>query len=384
MAQRESLIDTAIDKTHLKTDKEIIPHVQKTVPDASAKEIKKVNSSRPKDSFPHQTTDYSIKIFSPYRGAYQVDLLVQSNDRDKTQYPAYFFLAINVNTKYAYAFPMESKKKETILATIKRFINKTGFGGVKSITSDQEGAIASDKVVDFLTEKGISLKLITEQRHTPLAVIDRLIRTLRDMNTPTIKGYKTSEHARYRDFTFKRMEKLIQIHNTTIHSATGLTPEEMQNDKKLERQYIIEKIYERERREKLKDFELPIDTNVRYILDRKILSKHRYKVSPEYCKISGKDGMSYIIMAKDGTTKTVSRWKLFPVKDISKMKFGSTFGNNRGQIKSIDSFDKKTKKYGVTFEMPDNSTFKDSIPRINLRGANPQIPTPEELVFERR
>jgi hypothetical protein len=378
---REEAIDIAIDKTHLKTNRHVIPLVQKKIPDASEKEIRIVNKSRPKDKFPHETSSYFVKIFSPYQGAYQIDLLEQSADRDPEIFPHYFLIAINVNTKYAFAFPAENKKAGTILAIIKKLIKDTK---VVSLTADQEGALKSEKIIDFLTEKDISLKYITEQRHSPLALIDSFIRRLRDMNTPTVKGKKTSENPRYRDFTDKRMQKLINIHNNSLLPLLkDTTPALMQNDKKLERQYIIEKIYERERREKLKDFELPVDTKVRYILDRKPLSKHRYKVSPEYYKISGKDGMSYIIMAKDGTTKTISRWKIFPVTN-PKVKFGASFENNRGQLHSIDSFNKTTKKYAVTFDMPDGTEFHDNILRSFLRGSNPQIPSLEEIAFTKR
>jgi hypothetical protein len=142
-------------------------------------------------------------------------------------------------------------------------------------------------------------------------------------------------------------------------------------------------LYERERRRKITDSELPEDTKVRYILDRDPLSKKRYKVSPEYYKIAGKDGKSFIIMAKDGTTKTISRWKLFPVRDSSKLKFGATFGNNRGELDSIQSYNSRTKEYKVNFKMPDGSLVTDNIKRIDMRGSNPQIETPLEKEFKK-
>jgi hypothetical protein len=169
------------------------------------------------------------------------------------------------------------------------------------------------------------------------------------------------------------MDKLLKIYNSTFCEPIGTTPAIMQNDRKLEREYIIKKLYERERRGKIKDSDLPEGQNVRYILEREPLKKHRYKVSPEYYKVSGRDGLSFIIMAKDGTTKTISRWRLFPVQDIGKLKFGATFGNNRGELQAINGYSKKTKKYKVSFIMPDGSITTDQVPAINLRGSNPQI-----------
>ena len=73
----------------------------------------------------------------------------------------------------------------------------------------------------------MSLRIITEQRHSALGIIDRFIRTLRDMNIPTVKSEHQSTHEKYRDFSVKRMNKLLEIYNNTVHSSTNHTPAEM-------------------------------------------------------------------------------------------------------------------------------------------------------------
>jgi hypothetical protein len=297
------------------------------------------------------------------------------------KFPAFFFIAININTRYAYAYPQDDKTQDSILDSIKKLCHEDK---IVNLVSDEEAGVTSSKVIDYLNDKKISLKTITEQRHTPLAIIDNLIRQLRDMNTPTVHGKGTSENPKYRDFSIRKMDKLINIHNTSKSSSTNCTPTEMTNDPKLEKSYIIKKLYERERRMKITDAELPEGTKVRYILDRDPLAKRRYKVSPEYYQVAGKDGKSFIIMAKDGTTKTISRWKLFPVKDASKLKFGATFGNNRGELDSIVSYNERTKEYTVRFKNPDGTLSNDKIKKLDMRGSNPQIPTPLEKEFAAR
>jgi hypothetical protein len=384
MNDRNKKIDIAIDKTHLKSDKEIIPHVKKSIPTATTKEIKAENATRPKDNHPHDEKRYYIPIFSSHSGAYQIDLLEQSHERDKAKYPNFFFIAINVNTRYAYAFAQNDKTADSILESIKKLCEENKKPRVVSLVSDEEAGVVSQKVIDFLNDKKISLKTITEQRHSPLGMIDGFIRRLRDMNTPTVHGKSTSENPKYRDFSTDKMDKLINIHNNTVNSATKHTPLEMKNDEKLERSYIISKLYERERRMKITDAELPEGTKVRFILERNPLAKKRYKVSPEYYQIAGKDSKSFIIMAKDGTTKTISRWRLFPVRDSTKLKFGASFGNNRGELDRIDSWNARTKKFVVRFKMPDGSYVKDSISKLDLRGSNPQLETELEKEFRER
>jgi hypothetical protein len=375
---RSKQIDLAIDKTHLKTDKQVVPHVQKAIPTATKKEIKAENATRPKDAATHDKKNYYIPIFSPHPHAYQVDLLEQSTTRDPAIYPHYFFTAINVNTRYAYAFAQPDKTADAILASIKKLKHETK---IVSIVSDQEAGIVSHEVVQYLTDKKISLKTITEQRHTPLAIIDSLIRQLRDMNTPTVHTTRTSENPKYRDFSIHRMDKLINIHNSSVSSSTQHTPQEMKDDNKLERSYIIRKLYERERRTKITDADLPDDSKVRYILEGDPLVKHRCKLSAEYYKVAGRDGLSFIIMAKDGTTKTVSRWRLFPVKDVAKLKFASTLSTNKGELLSIEAYNPRTKKYKVKFRMPDGTEYLDNITKLDMRGSNPQIATKLENDF---
>ena len=375
-------IDRAIDKIHLKSTQKVIPHIQKQFADASPERVARINNLRPKDKYPRKKENYYYPIFSNHPYSFQIDLLEQSHDRDKDKYPAFYVIIINVNTKYAYAFPIENKNQDTIFDVIKDFV--TNHRTV-SFTCDEEGAFQSNKVLNYLTERKIAVKLINEKRHSALSVIDKFIRTLRDMNTPGVHSKHQSDDPKYRDFTKKRMEKLLKIYNKTLHTSHGYTPEDMENDSKLERKFIIHKLYQLNRRRKITDFDLTPDTYVRYILPKDPMKKHRYKVSPEAYKISHKEGNAYVIMAKDGTTKTIARWRMFPLgKSLPpNMKFANTFGNNAGTVSKIISYDKNKHKYNVEFTMPDGTTYNDTIHERNLRGTTPQIKSHMERLFGR-
>ena len=373
-ATPDQAIDLAIDKTHLKDDKQIYPHIVKQYPDVSEKRLRKVNSTRPKDEYSHRKKDYYYPIFSTHPYAFQIDLLEQSANRDREEYPAYYIIIINVNTKYGYAIPIENKDKETIHNELSEFIRDHRM---VSITCDEESAFKSKRVIEMLSANRISIKFITDKRHSALSLVDRFIKQLRDMNTPTVHTQRQSDNPKYRDFSRHRMEKLINIYNTTIHPSTGVTPQEMEDDPLLEEKFIIKKLYQKERRRKITDFELEPGTFVRYILPKDPNKKHRYKVSPEAYQISHKDGNAYSIMAADGTTKTVARWRLFPLGKTlpEKMKFANTFHNNMGTVSRIIDYDEAAKKYTVEFAMPDGSTYQDRVSERIMRGATPQLMT---------
>ena len=157
----------------------------------------------------------------------------------------------------------------------------------------------------------------------------------------------------------------------------------MEANKRLEIRFIIKKIYERERRRKITDFELKEGVFVRYIIPNDKNAKKRYKVSKEAYKISHKEGNAYVLIAQDGTTRTLSRWRLFPIGSTlpKKMKWGNTFNRNMGTVDEILSYDANKNKYTVIFSMPDGSTYIDKIPASYLRGAHPQKPSKIEEEF---
>ena len=175
----DSAVDAAIDKTHLRTTKRIVPHVKRQHPNVTEQQIKAVNKTRPKDSYSHN-----------HRHAFQMDLLEQSHNSGPGQgpsrerpdtFPAYFLILINVNTRYAHAIPTERKTKEAINEILTEFINAQA---ITSIVCDDESAFTSKLVLDTLTSTShnVSIRIITEQRHSALSIVDRFIRTLRDIN----------------------------------------------------------------------------------------------------------------------------------------------------------------------------------------------------------
>ena len=374
----DSAVDVAIDKTHLRSTKKIIPHIRRQYHNVTEQQISAVNKTRPKDSYRHKPSRYYYPVFANHHHSFQMDLLEQSHHNE--DYPAYFLILININTRYAYAIPTERKTKEAINEILTEFINSHS---INSIVCDDESAFTSKLVINTLTTHNVSIRIITEQRHSALSIVDRFIRTLRDMNTPTVKTQHQSSHHKYRDFSIKRMNKLLNIYNNTIHSATNHTPAQMEQNPQLETEYITEKLYQLERRRKQKDFELKPDTYVRYILPKDPHNKTRFKVSPEAYRISHRDGNAYVLIAQDGTTKTVSRWRLIPLGTTlpQKLKFSSSFGNNNGTVQEILNYNPRTHKYTVLFSMPDGSTYEDIIHESFLRGATPQIQSPIEREF---
>jgi hypothetical protein len=288
---------------------------------------------------------YYVPIFTPFIGGFQIDLIDQSHNHPadgtagaaqtdaKDQFNRYFFVAINVNTKYAYAYDMTGKNEDEILRCLNlwyRDLTQVGEGKLAYITADKEPAWSDGRRIrQWLVDKKCKLKLIESERHSALGVVDRFIRELRDMNAKskrevmkvkadgTVKG-KSHDSRYYYDFTPHRMTKLINIHNTSFNTSIGMTPEEMENDVNKQKEYIITKVYEANRRQKISDFQLQEGSWVRFMIPRDMMKKRRYQFSQQKVKIIKKEGNAYICQAADGTQKKLARWRLLPIEDPSK------------------------------------------------------------------
>jgi hypothetical protein len=144
----------------------------------------------------------------------------------------------------------------------------------------------------------------------------------------------------------------------------------MFENSELERDYIFDCLDKKEKQTTRSDFEIKPGSYVRYILPRHVgLKKKRFRVSPEYYKIDGKEGNMYILMAKDGNVITKPRFQLIPLKSGEKerMKFADTVvGRWSGSINRIIG-DVGKNKVRVSFKLPDGGEYIDVIPKSYIK-----------------
>jgi hypothetical protein len=339
MSASAGQIKQIILNSHFRNIRKIVHEVRKTHPGTPKQIIEDVLDSLPKDKYHLKGTDsqahYYHTIFTPYIGGWQVDLLVQSEKAQKnTHMASYFFVAVNVNTRFAWVSPIRGKTKKDFESVLGQFIDDMNQGSAQmkggrhhvkqpaivKIVADKEGGLGACK--NFLRARNIDLQTVPSERHSTLGIVDRFIRTLRDMNAR--QQDKTSDHPHVRDFTVKMMNELVDEYNHSLHTSTGLTPIDMQTNPDKQKEYIIRKIYEKNRRGKIRD-DLEKGSWVRFMIPRHFTKKHRFQVSPEMAQIVGKQGKSYVVRA-GSETKVFSRWRLFPVDDPSQLKQARTFG----------------------------------------------------------
>ena len=378
----ETQINNYIDKIHFRTFNHLQEKVKAKFPKVNDELLKKIIKKRLKDKFVKvkKIKPYFIKIFSTQPNCWFHDLLDNGKDQD----PRYWHIFIGTNNHFAVALPLKNKSAISIRKTLTDFIQKFH---PRKLTSDEESGFIEKNNVKLLSDNNVKMQIITEKNHSALGIIDRFIRTLRDMNIPTQKGSKQSHYEKYQTFSEKRMNKLIEIYNTTFHSRIKCSPKEMFENPDLEKEYIFKQLYKREKQEKnIKNLHLKVGMFVRYILPKANGKRKRFQISRECYKIESVKGNIYTLIAKDGTVSNFPRFKLMLCKkDGSKpdnIKFAETFPNKwNGVISKILSYNPDTQKYRVTFKVPDSEDYIDEIPASYLRGNFPQELSKMELDF---
>ena len=224
--------------------------------------------------------------------------------------------------------------------------------------------LLAEDLLEYLKKHDVRVQKITDQNHSALGIIDRFIRTLRDMHGTQSLRRDAPNGNRSKCISSKQMQKYLHSYNNSIHSSIGCTPKEMLDDLDLEEKYILENIDKREKQRSMKGFELDEGEHVKYLLPRNKLEKKRFRYSPEAYIISGRDGNNYILSAKDGTTITRPRFQLVKVSGV---KVAETIpGKWRGIVKEVIG-DVGKNKVRVKFEVPGEKDYEDIIARSYLR-----------------
>ena len=233
--------------------------------------------------------------FSAIRDIYQMDIYFTE------EYKTPYLLAVNVNTKYAWASKLKSKNADDVLAVFPKFVEECHPVGIEC---DAEKAFSSYRFVDYCQQHHIQLKVVLNSLHSELSIINRLCRTLRSM---------TSDSRSDPDIT-----SYVKKYNKRYHEKIKMAPRDMQFNTNNELRYIYDQLAIRDEKNKLllrDENKIEKHDKVRYILDEKqhrfSKNQHKHKLSKYYYLVEYiHSPYLYDIVARDGSVKTVPRYRL--------------------------------------------------------------------------
>ena len=348
-------MDELIEKSHFKSYSRLYPIIKKRFPNVSKAEVieaieKKFHGRHMKHT---QKRPYMNRIFDPVIGCYFHDLFVNSKNQLNGGYHRYFHVFIESNSRYVFAYPVDDKDANTAIDTLDKFINDNQGKPIVKLTSDGEKGFNSRAFLDYCKERGIFVRINNDKAHPSLGLIDRFIRTLRDLHQPIRKGENPQLSDEMYLFSDQDMAQLIDEYNNTFHKTIGCSPKEMYDNPELEREWIRKRQRFKAVQKNIEDFVLPIGCYVRYRIsdDDFINGKRRSQFSIERYKVIKRIGNRYVLQSttssSNGDIITKSRFELIRADD--KYPIGKTF--NYSQTAKQDEIVNTNfnGKYGVKF-----------------------------------
>lgn len=290
--------------------------------------------------------------FSSIRDAWQMDIYFIGSKYTTDEKIHNYLLLININTKFAWIKRIESKKYTDVISALNEFIDEFK---PKVIECDEDASFLSKSFIESMEMSDIVLKAMPHDYKDYLSVIDKFCVTLNskvyrgeidrkemDLEESADIDYENSEN----DIEVKQFDKystepiavdqdveeIVDKYNDTYNYAIKMTPREMQNDENAELKYIFKQFRIRDYKDKLRlKSELKIGDKVRYILDAdrkerkfekgsasKELSQYYYKVCKQVTPYL------YEIIAKDGSTKAIPRFRLYKVNSSKNIEWSPT------------------------------------------------------------
>ena len=272
-----------------------------------------------------QTKKYMLKTVAP-RHSFIIDYF----------FPGKFIylLAININTRKAYAIPSETiKEVNSGRYTINETGNKTATQAVKllnklikeaknvkHILCDQESAFISDTFKNECEKRNIELKHYIKNHmdgvietkessrgiHNALSLIDRLSRTIRKMN------YNIGNNANIDPPT---MEYLLNEYNNSPHATLSkiigspITPNIVNEIPQLE-DFIVEQLMKENLKIKLRDDYNIVGEWCRCVNESSKFDKIKNKLLPGIWKVVGTEDGLFICRQYNGNVPTDNYVKL--------------------------------------------------------------------------
>ena len=248
-----------------------------------------------------------------------------------------YFLAMNINTRKAYAIitpgviwqedgslltmKTGNRTENEAIEAMKDLIKRTE---VRHITHDYEGAFMTDKFKKFCRANNITQhpykkypidpRMIkgkmskTRANHSTLALIDRLSRTLRDMNY-TVRGYNDVIDPRW-------MATLIAEYNSSPHSTLSnvfgkpTSPNQVDGNSDMEDQVAFYFLRKNALTKNAEGYELNPGQKVKILNQTSDFEKRRDQWLPQTFSVIGHDNGLVKVKPPSGKSFDISRWML--------------------------------------------------------------------------
>ena len=156
-----------------------------------------------------------LPIFSDVPYAFQIDLTFFDSMKKLNDNNSVLFTAINVNTRFAYAYYGKNKEAKTILGFLESMEKKTI---INSITCDEGSEFTNKAFVKYCEDHEITLYFCKNDKYK-LGIVNRFHRTIKDKMREIINN-DDDDKFRWID----HIDKIIDEYNRSVNRGIGVAP----------------------------------------------------------------------------------------------------------------------------------------------------------------
>ena len=309
-------------------------------------------------------------------GTYQCDLTFYSQIEKFNNGYHILLTIININSKYAYVYPMKNKNSDTVLKVFKQFLNNDVKDKVVNIESDLGSEFISKKFQDLLNENNIKLYLIDKNiSANGTAIIERFNGTIRNKIDKYLKAYKTNKF-------IDVLDKLVKNYNSSISQATGYAPKDV--DEKIEQDLYIQKSILKLNVLNQVNNEIKIGDYCRILKKKQLFSKgDEQYYSKSIFEITGKEFNKFIIKNIDnGKTKFALPYQIQIInkdeiiKNPYLQKNDKQIEKDKKDLKNVKAENKQKrtlKREGIYEEVQKQEKEKKLNKKLKRQGLDPNL-----------
>lgn len=164
----------------------------------------------------HKSTKKKIylPIYSDTPFSFQIDLTFFPRYKKQNNNFYVLFTAININTRYAYAYYSKNKDTEDVLNMMKQF--KKDALEINSITTDEGKEFNNNEFLEYCQNEEIDVFFVKGDSHK-LGIVNRFHRTLKDK---LLKHFTANDTVNWVDV----IDKVIYNYNHTVNTGIGIEP----------------------------------------------------------------------------------------------------------------------------------------------------------------
>lgn len=229
------------------------------------------------------------RIINP-ENAYIIDIaFLPKYTKQNRGYNA-MLIILEGTSRYAFVYPLKHKSDDDIIPIIQKFIKENK---VEYITTDNEKAFLSNQFKNVT--QGITHFLVEPDDHYSMGMLDRFVRTLKEL---VEKYFVANNTVVWIDV----IDDIVHNYNNRIHSTLKTTP----NDAYLDfttRDELRMRLAKSDEKAQIKKREFNIGDFVRYLKHKKVFEKGESKYSTKFYRIKRIEANSFILESPSGHEK---------------------------------------------------------------------------------